>query len=403
MLVTSREFPEIESIRGFESFQTRPLKIKEAISILKKLDYDEQVRDALIDLIENESSRKHDYFLQNPLMVTIMLLTFDQSKDIPTKRSALYRRAFEALYERHDASKGIFKRDHHAGLPMDEFEKIFSTFCFGTYTNGLSDFPETQLVPLFREACTIANIDENPEDIARDASESACLIVKEGHDFVFCHRTFQEYFTAVYLRDYRGEDISQLYDLAMSRGQGENVIEFIYEMDKHAFEVHYVIPRLKNIVASISKSMKNGDDSLAIMRHFFSEIHLIEPDLRFAGWEVANTDDTIFLFNMALIYPEVGLVEAFLEVDDGPVRFHDIFIGKAKSTRSYNRKEKNDRTVSVLKFSPSANAWLRDSVLDKKISSFFSDLRRLYERLCDSYSKERENTISARFKGFSRN
>lgn len=406
ILLTTREFPEINSISGFEFFATRSLKKGEAIEIVKKLDYDDEVKDALVKTINSEKSGKHDFFLENPLLTTILLLTYDQSKDIPTKRSAIYKRAFEALFERHDGSKGIFKRDHHAGLPLDEFETVFSTFCFGTYLNGIFDIPEGDLVKLFREACRLSGINEDPQKIALDAFESVCLLVKEGHDYVFCHRSFQEYFVAVYLRDYRGDDAGDLYKAALSRGPGENVAEFIYEIDRKSLELSYVIPGLKRVISSSERKMEGANDKYRIfLHHFYKDFRTIEGDFRFAGFTPNNEVDLGFLMSISDIYPDVFPPAAIIDFNKERPVCHQFPIEKAIASRSHSLIDldrNSSRRISQFKLTASANDWFAGSDMERASEAYFRALKALLGALEETYSKETKAGAISRFSGFGR-
>lgn len=402
VLLTTRDFAEIENIAGFESYRTRSLQKDEAIQILKKLDYDEEVKQALIDVINSDKADKHEFFLSNPLLVTILLLTFDQSKEIPTKRSAIYKRAFEALYERHDTSKGIYRRDHHAGLPMDEFESVFSTFCFGTYVNAKIDFDEAELVPLFKAACELSGIDESAEAIAKDSHESVCLLTKEGHDYAFCHRSFQEYFVAVYLRDYRGDDLPKMIELALRRGQGEHVIEFLFEIDKKDLERHYILPNLRKIITRIeSKTKESSEGARLIARHFFKSIKFREKDLGFAGLEFDSSPDASFLFGASAVYPELNLLQTVLRFEKSGVKYHGFDQDRAKSTASYVSKYNDHfaQKIVTLKFSPTAAEWFTDSEFEEKMLNYWTDLIRLRDRLELEYDSN-QPTLKSRFDKF---
>ncbi|WP_337660971.1 NACHT domain-containing protein [Erythrobacter sp. Alg231-14] len=403
ILLTSRDFTEIDNIVGFEPYKTRPLRRKEAISIIQKLDYDSKVKNALVDLIEDDKRHKHDFFLSNPLLVTILLLTYDQSKEIPTKRSAIYKRAFEALYERHDTSKGIYRRDHHAGLPMDEFETVFATFCFGTYISGKFDFEEGEIVPLFRAACELAKIDEPAEKIAKDAYESACLLSKEGHEFVFCHRSFQEYFVAVFLRDYRGDDLPELIEAALKRGQGENVVEFLYEIDKKDLERHFVLPNLDRIIKSVKRKLNgDSDDARKIVSHFFKNIKMMEKGLSFAGVEFQKNSNAGFLFSLSAVYPELNLFDIIIKFEDSTIKYRSFSIGKAIGTGSYSKSfdDARKQNMITLRFSPTASEWFQETEFHSRTVEFWKDLNSLRDRLSAEYDAEPSN-ISKRFERFS--
>ncbi len=402
ILLTSRDFAEVENLAGYEPYRTRSLRKNEAIEILEKLDYDDEVREALIALIRSDETQKHEFFLSNPLLVTILLLTYDQSKEIPTKRSAIYKRAFEALYERHDTSKGIYRRDHHAGLPMDEFEAVFSTFCFGTYINGKIDFDESELVPLFKAACELSGIIESATDIAKDSYESVCLLTKEGHDFVFCHRSFQEYFVAVYLRDYRGDDLPEIMDLALKRGQGENVVEFLYEIDKKDLERHFVLPNLQKLISRIERKLSGGPgDALVIARHFYKSIKFREKDFGFGGVDFAGTEDTNFLFSISSVYPELNLLLTIVRFEKSRIKYHPIPLSEARLTASCTTKysEQWKQNLVTLRFSPTAKQWFEGSDFETRMANLWRDLNTLRSKLEAEYTSERSN-VRSRFDRF---
>jgi hypothetical protein len=405
ILLTTREFPEIESISGFEHFSTRSLKKNEAIQIIQKLDYDDEVRDALIHQIKSDRTRRHDFFLENPLLVTILLLTFDQSKDIPTKRSAIYKRAFEALFERHDGSKGIYKRDHHAGLPLDEFESVFSTFCYGTYVNGLFDIAEGDLVKLFRQSCEISGIDEDPAKIALDAHESVCLLVKEGHDYVFCHRSFQEYFVAVFLRDYRGDDIDALYDAALSRGPGENVAEFAYEVDRKNFEKFYVLPGLRRILGSVERKMGEKEDKFRIfINHFFKEFQTIDGERIFGGFEVNNGRDFSFLTTISRIYPEASAFGLIVDFSAERPMVHDFPLEIARKSKAHRPVKFDNPRFKMSKFSlnEAANPWFAGTDFEKRSEKFYRDLKSLIAAIQKEHDASQSVVGAGKFSDFAK-
>lgn len=399
ILLTSRDFTEIENIHGFRIIRTRALGRQEAISVLEKLDYDEDVRDALIEYIQSEDTSQHTYFLENPLLVTIMLLTFDQSKDIPKKRSAFYKRAYEALYERHDGSKGIYRRDHHAGLPLDEFERLFSIFCYGTYINGKIDLDEMQLISLMRESAKISGLDVEATDVAKDAYESVCLLVKEGHDYTFCHRSFQEYFVAVFLRDYRGGEAQQIYARALEASQGENVLEFINEMDQTTLEREFVIPKLRSLIKRISRKMKDNQDSLAIFKHFYNHLRVSNSKLSFAGWDPNNLQDGNFLSSLSTLFDTQNHVSLVINLKsmetNDTLTTYKFPLEVALKTRSSRRvySQSWNKEVIEIRPSPSAESWFRDSEFHTRILDLWEKLTTLLAELESKHSGKPEDTF----------
>ena len=68
---------------------------------------------------------KHESFASNPLLLNIMLLTYDNYADIPEKLHLFYSNAFETLYIKHDATKGGYKREFKTKLSSDDFKRVF--------------------------------------------------------------------------------------------------------------------------------------------------------------------------------------------------------------------------------------------------------------------------------------
>lgn len=310
------------------------------------------------------------------------------------------------MFERHDGSKGIFKRDHHAGLPLDEFEAVFATFCFGTYLNGIFDIPESDLVKLFREACRISGIDEDPQKIALDAFESVCLLVKEGHDYVFCHRSFQEYFVAVYLRDYRGDNVGELYEAALSRGPGENVAGFLFEIDKKNLELSYVIPGLKRIVSNLDKKMRDKPDRYRIFaNHLFKEFRTIGDKPAFAGFDSNNSRDLGFLMSIADIYPDIFPIEILLDFSKRGAQLHDFPIDIAKQSLSHsvmNLDDNDKRKVSRFSLGTKANDWFLNSKMDEAAKKYFENLKGILQNLEKHYNENQSKGAIEKFSGFNR-
>jgi len=79
------------------------------LSLIRKLDYNQDIKQKFLTEVENKLFEKYETFASNPLLLTIMLMTFDQYAEIPEKIHLFYQECFQALYSRHDASKGDIK------------------------------------------------------------------------------------------------------------------------------------------------------------------------------------------------------------------------------------------------------------------------------------------------------
>jgi predicted NACHT family NTPase len=161
------------------------------------------IREFVKDLKEKLFA-EHESFLSNPLLLSIMLLTYEERREIPPKLSIFYQQAYEVLFQKHDALKPEFSRPRHTNLDIRDFGKVFAAFSIQTYDNRQQvEFSETEALAYVQrcKAERIVNVDFNSGAFLKDAKDHVCLLIDDGTAIKFTHRSFQEYFTAQYIAD----------------------------------------------------------------------------------------------------------------------------------------------------------------------------------------------------------
>ena len=185
------DFCEVEAMKF-----TKP----QALSLIKKIDYyDKKAKDSFYKELDERLYDKYKSFASNPLLLTIMLLTFQKHAKMPERLNDFYEEAFVTLFNAHDATKDSYVRDIRCGLGCEDFKYIFSYLCFKSYFNGELEFSEARLLEYLSDAkkkISIEPFDEN--DFVEDLTQSVCMLVKDGLVYRFSHRSFQEYFAAWY-------------------------------------------------------------------------------------------------------------------------------------------------------------------------------------------------------------
>jgi hypothetical protein len=84
-------------------------------------------------------------------------------------------------------------------LGCDDFKLVFSHFCFKSYFIDEHEFTEAKVQKYITEAKEKANRNNfRIEDFQDDLIYSVCMLVREGLNYRFSHRSFQEYFAAWY-------------------------------------------------------------------------------------------------------------------------------------------------------------------------------------------------------------
>ncbi|MDU2085983.1 NACHT domain-containing protein [Clostridium perfringens] len=198
-IISSRPTEEFIGWNDFAEVHSCILSKEQALSLIKKIDFDEKIKDVFYNELNNGLYDKYKSFASNPLLLTIMLLTFENRAAIPDKLNDFYEQAFSALFNMHDATKDAYVRDISSELGCEDFKSVFSYICFKSFFADEYEFTESRLQKYIKDARDkFKNINFDIEAFQEDLIKSVCMIIKDGLKYRFSHRSFQEYFAAVY-------------------------------------------------------------------------------------------------------------------------------------------------------------------------------------------------------------
>lgn len=246
-VVTSRP-NEFTTWENFHVAHLLPFDYRQCQSFIKKIDYVEERKTDFLEFLTEDKFEEHEEFLSNPLLASMMLLTFDEYGDIPAKRHIFYEKCFQVLIKEHDVSKGRFHRPLKSKLSHENLEKVFMYFCAITYQKKKYRFNLQEIDKFIDLASRTLSSDKicKGNDIRYDFVYSVSLLLQDGNFFEFIHRSFQEYFFAKFIVNDRKlelenklDNIDGLFSLAKA-----NLIAMIDDMDHDYFETDYVLKKL---------------------------------------------------------------------------------------------------------------------------------------------------------------
>ena len=247
-VVTSRP-NEFTTWENFYVAHLLPFDYHQCQSFIKKIDFAEERKTDLLELLTEDKFDEHEEFLSNPLLASMMLLTFNEYGDIPAKRHIFYEKCFQVLIKEHDASKRRFLRPLKSELSHEDLEKVFMYFCALSYKDQKYKFSLKQINKYIDLASQTLGPDKTckDNDILYDFVYSVSLLLQDGNYFEFIHRSFQEYFFAKFIVNDRKlelenklDNIDCLFSLVKA-----NLIAMIDDMDHDYFEADYVLKKLK--------------------------------------------------------------------------------------------------------------------------------------------------------------
>ena len=249
-IISSRPYSEFVEFQRFSVLSLQPFTKKQAVSLIKKIDFDEKIKQKFIKALSKGLYQKHISFASNPLLLNIMLLTYDNYAEIPEKLHLFYANAFETLYSKHDATKGGYKRELKSSLSFDTFKKVFSYFCFITYYQGKVEFSYEELLSTLSKV-KVNNVCFNSINLVYDLTNSVCLLYKDGINYKFTHRSFQEYFTAIFLKELSDNHMAQmgieLIKKDIYRATHDTTFNMLHDMCEERVEQNIIIPLLNTI------------------------------------------------------------------------------------------------------------------------------------------------------------
>lgn len=249
-ILSSRPYSESEFIefQRFTVLKAVPFTKEQAISLITKIEYpDEELKNKFIRDLESGLYDRHKSFASNPLLLNIMLSTYNDYAEIPQKLHLFYYQAFDTMLSKHDATKS-YRRKLLSDLSSDIFKECFAIFCFLTYQKAKTEFTFPEIQEIFKKfPSRIKNL-LNIGNFIHDLENCLCVLYKEGNRYKFSHRSFQEYFVAYFLNiqtDSKMRDYSfRLIESGKFRPSADSVFPMLEDMTIQRFNNNILIPLL---------------------------------------------------------------------------------------------------------------------------------------------------------------
>lgn len=287
-IITTRPGSGIEKSELFRCVFLLPFDKYQSMEFIEKqcdLDTESSIYDKKAEITRFlKENKKHpfDTFLENPLLLSMFIVMFNRNKNIPINKAELYYQSYEALAYRHDNNKKEFKRLWESGFTLREMKDFLKVFCANTYFQGKFSFSK---MVLEQEIEKVIHNNQNHaiQAIINDLSISLGILINDEPSFLFSHRSFQEYFTALHLTTLSEDDKNVFYSKILHHSNGIdfyynniNLIELIMEISFNDIFLYYLSP-LVDICLNMIKR-ENSTNHIVAIHHIIIAISKIKPE-----------------------------------------------------------------------------------------------------------------------------
>jgi hypothetical protein len=276
VIVTSRPHQDIRFSNFFNVVVLDNLKGDEYKNVIKKLAQSPAFADTLIEHINNQARHIVD-LLCTPLMVTLLVLSYKSYNQLPAKLSDFYDSLFQALLQRHDGTKPGFTRKRSCALDDSQYRQVFESLCILAKKTGQQSFDGEKIYSLSQQALEQCVLNANPSSYIDDIVQITCLLVRDGEEYRFIHKTVQEYYTASYIRK-KSEAWAYKFYMRVQKNSFFQVwqqeLAFLSEIDSYRYNKFFLLPMIINLLGIQESDLEyhNNEAELLSASNLFYKI-----------------------------------------------------------------------------------------------------------------------------------
>lgn len=274
IIITSRPHTGIEMIPQFTVVKLDNLKNDEYKNVINKLSACDILASNLINQI-NHNKAKIKELLCTPLMVTLLLISYKSYQEIPEQLSDFYDSLFQLLLQRHDGVKPGYKRHRCCSINDHQYREIFEGLCLESKHKPVLSYSFEDIYKFTESSLDNLGISEDPAKFIDDIVKVTCLILKEGGEYKFIHRSLQEYYAASCIRRKPESVAVKFYNHCLNNngyhGIWSQELQFLSEIDKYRYTKYFIIPLCMRILMAKCSDIDaiNVDDIDKCMEYIF--------------------------------------------------------------------------------------------------------------------------------------
>lgn len=311
-LFSSRPGTTLENFPRLKTFNVnalRKIEINSFIEVQLKSLNDTELIIKLKDTIDDISSSYYVEYLSSPLLLSMYILTYKNYPELPRSKNKFYWNVFDTLCTKHDSitKKGGYLHQRKSKIQNEDFEAILKAFCYISLFECKYNFDKEYIVNKLKFVRDRLRISFDIEDLLYDLKVSISILIEEGMLYKFPHRTMQDYFAALFIKDLNDVAKKEVYAEKIKAkliiSSNLSFLELCQELDIEAYYEFFLLPNMEEFCEKFRKS-ENEDNICNIfkdaMEQYEFEYH--EDEETYSLLSVTRSDsffcEFISLFDM---------------------------------------------------------------------------------------------------------
>lgn len=244
-------------IASLQQHEIAPLAERDYGGFFEKIGVEKDTKERLLIAI-SRSNAQIRHLLSTPLMLTLLVLTCGMQQDLPDTLPEFYDSLFNLLSSMHDGTKPGYLRQKATALSNPDLEALFRAFSFTSKELvGKVSLTAQQFEQTVTQAIKISEIKCTAEGFRTDVTETVCLMVKEGLDTTFVHKSIQEYYAASFIRHIEDEKLVAAVFSSIETNHiysWLNEMRFLEDFQHLAYEKYIGIPHAESLLGMLCMS-----------------------------------------------------------------------------------------------------------------------------------------------------